>query len=202
MVEQPSLPGFETGSKVKDVLFFAVVPDAEAAFRIAQLTQRLRGEPRLKAKPLATNHLHISLHGIGGYARIPEGIATAAGKAATTIAVSPFEVRFDRVMSFRRKSGKRPLVLCSGVELTALTKFQQTLAMTMAKAGLGPTTRFNPHITLLYGEQGAYEEPIEPIGWTVREFALVDSLQDQTRHITLGRWPLRGWHSQRRPDQK
>jgi hypothetical protein len=33
-------------------------------------------------------------------------------------------------------------------------------------------------------------DPIAPIGWPVRDFALVLSLAGQSRHIHVGRWPL------------
>jgi RNA 2',3'-cyclic 3'-phosphodiesterase len=33
---------------------------------------------------------------------------------------------------------------------------------------------------------------IEPIGWTVREFVLIDSLLGKTRYDVKGCWSLRG----------
>jgi len=46
---------------------------------------------------------------------------------------------------------------------------------------------FTPHVTLWYGEREIAENPIEPIGWTVREFVLIHSLRG---HTCLARWPL------------
>jgi RNA 2',3'-cyclic 3'-phosphodiesterase len=46
---------------------------------------------------------------------------------------------------------------------------------------------FTPHVTLWYGERELAENPIEPIGWTVREFVLIRSLRD---HTHLACWPL------------
>jgi 2'-5' RNA ligase len=51
---------------------------------------------------------------------------------------------------------------------------------------------FTPHVTLLYDRRCIDEQPIEPVGWTVREFALVLSLIGKTQHVPLGRWQLRG----------
>jgi 2'-5' RNA ligase len=47
-------------------------------------------------------------------------------------------------------------------------------------------------MTLLYDDRSVAEQAVETIGWTAREFVLVHSLLGQTRHIPLGRWPLRG----------
>jgi RNA 2',3'-cyclic 3'-phosphodiesterase len=56
--------------------------------------------------------------------------------------------------------------------------------------GFKTRTDFTPHVTLLYGDGRIGEQSIDPIGWTVREFALVLSLIGKTKYIPLGRWPL------------
>ena len=48
-------------------------------------------------------------------------------------------------------------------------------------------TNFTPHVTLLYDARDVDEYPIEPIGWTVKEFVLIRSLNG---HKHLVRWPL------------
>jgi 2'-5' RNA ligase len=48
-------------------------------------------------------------------------------------------------------------------------------------------TNFTPHVTLLYDARDVDEYPIEPIGWTVKEFVLIRSLNG---HEHLVRWPL------------
>jgi 2'-5' RNA ligase len=47
---------------------------------------------------------------------------------------------------------------------------------------------FTPHVTLLYDKRSVEEQPIEPISWNVREFALIHSMNG---HTHLARWPLR-----------
>jgi RNA 2',3'-cyclic 3'-phosphodiesterase len=103
-------------------------------------------------------------------------------------------VVFDRVMSFRGKSGNRPLVLRGDDGLAALTAFQQVLGEAMMKAGLWRWAKpnYTPHVTQLYADRGIAEQVVERVGWTVREFVLVRSLLGQTRYIPLARWPLRG----------
>jgi 2'-5' RNA ligase len=49
------------------------------------------------------------------------------------------------------------------------------------------TTNFTPHVTLLYDARDVDEFPVEPIGWTVKEFVLIRSLNG---HEHLVRWPL------------
>jgi 2'-5' RNA ligase len=44
----------------------------------------------------------------------------------------------------------------------------------------------------MYGTLPIEEEIIEPIRWTVRDFALVHSVHRESRHIHLQRWPLCG----------
>jgi 2'-5' RNA ligase len=48
-------------------------------------------------------------------------------------------------------------------------------------------SEFTPHVTLLYGEHQAEENPVEPVGWTVKEFALIHSMRG---HFRIGSWRL------------
>lgn len=50
---------------------------------------------------------------------------------------------------------------------------------------------FEPHMTLLYRGQLIPEVVLdEPVGWTVRDFVLVHSLQGEGRHEHLCYWLL------------
>ena len=192
MSEQLSLAGFETAPQPTDRLFFAIFPDADAAARIARLARHLRGEHALRGRPLATERFHITLHHLGDYAGLPQDVVGVAAEAATTVATPEFNVVFDRVLSFSGRPGNRPFVLHGDDGLVALTAFQQALGWALRKAGLGRwvAPSFTPHVTLLYDDISVAERSIEPLDWTVREFALVHSLLGRTRHIPLARWPL------------
>ena len=192
MTGQLSFPGLDTAQPPTDRVFFAIFPDADAAARIARLAQHLRGEHGLKGKPLAPERLHVTLHHLGDYVGLPRGVVAAAREAAAAVVRPPFDVTFDRVVSFGG-SRNRPLVLCGGDGLAALTAFQQALGTAMAKAGLGrwAEPHFKPHVTLLYDNGGVAEQAVETIGWSVRQFVLVHSLLGQTRHVPLAHWPLR-----------
>jgi len=44
----------------------------------------------------------------------------------------------------------------------------------------------------MYGDPVPGAQPMDPIGWKPSELVLVHSLLGRARHVTLGRWPLRG----------
>ena len=167
-------------------LFLAAVPDAGTAERIHQLATVLKSAHRFGGKLIAPRLLHISLFALSA---LPEGQHSAAWEAAMDVRTQPFEVSFDRTASFRGRSGNRPFVLIGENGLRHLQSFRQMLAAAMARRGLRrlASTNFTPHVTLLYDAHGADEYPVEPIGWTVKEFVLVRSLNG---HEHLVRWPL------------
>src|SRR5580700_2676634 len=109
MPEQFSLMGTDPPPKLTDRLFFGIYPDAAVAAQIAQLAQRLRGEHGLKGKPLQIKHFHVTLHLVGDYAGLRPEIVRQALEAAAAVAMPPFRVAFDRVMSFSTRLGNRPL---------------------------------------------------------------------------------------------
>jgi RNA 2',3'-cyclic 3'-phosphodiesterase len=184
------LPGLEPSPEL-DFLFFALLPGAEEALQIVGLRERLLLERDLTGRRIATKRLHLSLHTVGAW----HGLSPAAVKAAKDVGDSfskpPFEVVFDRAMSF---AGERAFVLRAEAE-GAFTSFHHALGIEMKKAGIGRSvsSRFTPHLTLLYGDRMVTERSIEPIRWTVRDFVLVQSLRGrgQSKHVHLERWPLR-----------
>jgi len=177
-----------------DRLLFLIYPDLDAAARMAGCVPDLRAEYGLQGKSVSLDRLHITLNHLGDHAGLPRDMVALACEAAGTLAISPFDVVFDRVASFGGKPGNLPFVLRGGDGLAQLLDFQQRLAVAMSKTGsrLGKwaESNFTPHVTLLYDRQSIAERAIKPIRWTVREFVLVHSLQGQTRHVVLGRWPL------------
>ncbi len=177
----------------RHVLYFALLPDTVAAASIDELRQRLRAAHGLTARLRSRELLHLSLNGIGAFDALPEAIVSAAVRAGHAVRAAPFEVTFDRVMSFR--SGPlRPLVLRCRDGLAALTALHRALGVEMRRAGLrsGAGPVFTPHITLLYDESVVPHSPLDdPVGWSVREFVLLHSLHGGGRHIHVARWPLR-----------
>lgn len=173
-----------------DGLFFCLFPDPDTADRLASYAAQVCIRYRLSARPLAPERLHVSLLGFGPFPGLPPALVASVVEAAAAIVARPFEVTFDRAMSFLR--APRPLVLC-GAGVGELMAFRGLLGGAIEKRGLGrPRPGYMPHITLLYDTCGIEEHAIEPIRWTVREFVLVHSLLGQGRHIPLGRWRLEG----------
>ena len=184
--------------KPTDRLFFALFPSEDAIPHIVKTSQQLRDEHGLTGKSLVNDRLHVTLHHVGDYAGgLPNGVVEASQAVAATIAMPPFEVTFDRAMSFAGSPRNKPFVL-RGDEgraggLAALMAFQKSFYLAMCRAGLqGPraNAKFAPHVTLMYDSQGVAEQAIEPVCWSAHDFVLVHSLLGQTRHVHLGRWPL------------
>jgi 2'-5' RNA ligase len=111
--------------------------------------------------------------------------------AAEGVALDAFDARFDRVGSFAGRPGKHPFVLLGAGDTPGLGALHASLGARLAAAGLGRRERaFVPHVTLLYDARNVTVQPVDPLGWTVREFVLVHSLLGQTRYRVLGRWTL------------
>lgn len=177
-----------------DRLFFAIFPDAQAATCIARLAQRLRSERGLRGRPLATDRFHITLHHLGDFVGLPKDLIVLAGKAAKNVQAPPFDVTFDRAMSFSGRVSSRPFVLSGGEGVAALVAFQRDLGLSMCKAGLRKQVerRFTPHVTLLYDDRMVAAQALSPVSWIAREFVLVHSLLGRTQHVPLERWALNG----------
>lgn len=192
MPKQLSLAGFDGAPALADPLFFAIFPDGDAAERISQLARRLRREHGLKGRPLATERFHVTLHYLGDFIGLPQGIVDKAIAVATATAMPSFEVAFDRAASFSGRAGNRPFVLRGSDGVAALTSFRDVLATALKKAGLASRAipRYTPHVTLLYDGRCIAEQAIDKVSWTVREFVLVHSLVGQTLHVPLARLPM------------
>lgn len=166
-------------------LFLGAVPDRDARTKIDRLTGVLARAHGFGGKTIRPDCLHVSLLFLGGPS---DDLVRIARQAAVTAAahMPRFDVAFDRTVSFRGKRDKRPFVLIGDNGCRPLMSLRQRLV-----AALGPNhlarRDLTPHVTLWYGEPAADEYPIGPIGWTVREFMLIHSLDG---HTHLARWPL------------
>jgi 2'-5' RNA ligase len=163
-----------------DRLFFALRPDAAAAERIHALASRLREVHGLKGRPLALERLHVTLLFLGNHDGLPPPLLAFAARAAQALRHAPFELSFDRVMSFTRSNGNAPLVLCRDDGRTPLDTLRRQLGAEAAQS-------FKPHVTLLYDDRMLSLEEIAPISWTVTEVLLVRSLIGCGRHEVLSR---------------
>jgi RNA 2',3'-cyclic 3'-phosphodiesterase len=184
--QQLSLPGLAPSPEL-DFLFFALLPSAEDALQIVSLRERLLVERGLTGQSIIAERFHLSLHTVGAWHGLSRAAVTAAKEVGASFSKPRFEIVFDRAMSF---AGNRAFVLRAKSE-APFTSFHHALGIEMKKAGIGRsvTSRFTPHMTLLYGDRMVTERSIEPIHWTVREFVLVQSLRGRgrSRHTFLWR---------------
>lgn len=187
---QLGLPGFDPPTPT-DRLMFLLYPDRTTAERIGDAARVLKERLGLRGALLQTERLHVTLHHLGDYVGVPRDVVGKGVSAGDALTASPFEVKFDRAVSFANRPGANPFTLQGGEGLGALIGFQKALGETMAGAALRPDRSFTPHVTLLYDALIAPEQLIAPISWTVDRFALVQSKLGQTRHLILREWMLR-----------
>lgn len=169
-----------------DRLFFAVLPDADTAGRIAENAARWRADHGLTGKPLKAEHLHVTLCHVGDYgdSPTPEFMDSLAERAATLV-MPAFRAEFDHVMSFKNGA----FVLTGDESTIGLEILQQRLSDALDPTPR-PARRFTPHLTLLRDGRHVAEQAVERIGWTAREVVLVHSLLGQTTHRHVARIPL------------
>lgn len=165
-----------------DRLFFALRPDPAAAVRIHALALRLGDVYGLTGKPLALERLHVTLCFLGDHDGLPPPLLAMAGAMAEGLHAAPFELAFDRVMSFERK-GDAPLVLCRDDACAPLDALRRQLGADAAQG-------FKPHVTLRYDPKWISLQEVAPISWKVTEVLLIHSLIGRGRHEVLGRYPL------------
>src|SRR6201999_1397513 len=177
-------PRRKFGPSQKERIFFAATPDAATAARIYALAEKFKAEHGFTGNLILPEHLHVTLFHLGDWAALPEEIVNIASGAASQVNIPAFEVAFTRAESFRNRTGVYPFVLTGGKSASAWKPLHTALAMALKDAGLGGATRgdFQPHVTLTYDEVRVKPAAIDPIVWTVRDFALVHRQLGKTTH--------------------
>lgn len=175
-------------------VFFAALPDAATSARAREVTRDVRRRLELTATPIPSERLHVTLLSVGGFdGSCPPAVIDAAMRAAGTVSMAPFKVEFDRVASFSGSHGQRAVVLTGdGDGVAGFMRLKEALKHALMNAGLRLPRQpgSSPHLTMMYDENRTVDFTIEPIGWTVSRFVLVDSLVGQSRHMHLGQWSL------------
>lgn len=176
---------------VIDSLLVMLLPPAPEAEQVKNIRSLLVQQYRFKG--YVQDRPHVTLHHIGEYDGLPQSVVKTASEALASVKASPFEISFDRVMSFGHGKNS-PFVMRAGDDLAELSALRRQLGDALTKAGLcrHASTSFTPHMTLLYDEKIVPEQSINAVSWTVTEFVLVNSRQGKGQHIHLARFPLRG----------
>ena len=176
-------------------LFFALRPDEETAGRIAGVVAAAHEARGLHARLRPSAIFHITLYYVGYAPGEPDAeLLAQAGQAASEVVWPAFDLSFDRFASWGGAGvARHPFVLTGGQGLEAVRELRDALVERLAAHGLPRTAQdYEPHLTLRYDKRPAAAWEIELPGWRASEFVLVKSLQGQTRHEVIGRWPLQG----------
>jgi 2'-5' RNA ligase len=124
--------------------------------------------------------LHVSLAGVPS----PDLIPTASA-AAGAVRARPFKVAFNRLGTWGRGDGVRPIVLWGDEGVIGIERLHAVLEAALRRA---PPHAICPHMTLARDAAALPERIVGPITWWARDFVLVRSGGGRTE--VLGRWPL------------
>ncbi|MBP7453896.1 MAG: 2'-5' RNA ligase family protein [Ottowia sp.] len=172
-------------------LFFALLPAPEDAHRISEQAAVLRESLGLDERAVVgAQRLHVSLHSLGSHGAVPDSELSSALAAASQLKSSPFDVCFDRVLTYGRGETKA-LVLDSTAPMTALHAFHRQLGMALADAGMPAKRTFTPHMTLSrHDAEVPAQALVAPLCWCARRLVLIWSHVGRTRYELAGEWPL------------
>jgi len=185
--EQPSLFGFEAAPRDKHLILM-VYPDQQAKTAAQARARRYQVDNGLGGVVFKPDLMHITLGHFELWDEVPASLIERITRAASKVAMAPFQVSFDQIGGFTGN-----VVLRGGEGLKALETFHAALRHALAWEKLdGSHMNFTPHLTVVYGQPGAVVSAIEPVSWTVSEFALVISHHGKGRHEVLARYWLVG----------
>jgi 2'-5' RNA ligase len=172
--------------------FFALRPDSQAILFANRFVADVRARCGLVGRPIAPERLHVSLHPISVYEAQPEHAFAVARATAAKFTAAPFDVIFDRALSFRRNSERKPFVLGASKQshVEALKFLHQQLGSALRECGCPVEKSFTPHMTLLYDRQLVPEQRVNPVSWRVNEFVLIHSFVGLSHYEILGSWRL------------
>lgn len=164
----------------RNPLYVMAKPPAEVAARIAALPRNdpARG-PEL---------LHVTLLSLFDLHHAPPAWLPAVIAALDRFDGAPFPLAFDRI------ENRKAVTLRTRAVLAEARAFQAALVrhLLVEKAPMMLGTTPEPHVTINYHGDRLRAERIDPIGWTVGEILLIESVVGKATHIPHGRWPLKG----------
>jgi 2'-5' RNA ligase len=163
-------------------LFFAAQPDSETAQAIAAFAADLRRDHDLGGAVRPQELLHITLAFVGRTPGPPEQeVIDHALQAGAAVTARPFVVALNRVQKWT------PVVLVGDEGVVGIDLLHARLTRAL---GREPDPGFKAHMSLIWNSKPLAERAVPSIRFAVREFVLIHSIQGQSRHDVLGRWPL------------
>ena len=165
--------------RARNPLYIQAKPPSEVQAQIAALARNDPGRgPHL---------LHVTLTTLFDLHHAPPEWLPAVIAALDSFTAAPFPLAFDRI------ENRKAVTLRTRAPLTEARAFQAALLRHLlehrAPIMLGTTPE--PHVTINYAGDRLRAEKIAPIGWTVDEILLVESVVGKTTHVEHGRWRLR-----------
>ncbi|WP_348684037.1 2'-5' RNA ligase family protein [Acidovorax soli] len=196
--DQSLLPGIASAPGLHHHVFFAVLADADAGLKADRLCDQEMALRHLEGSKVRRERLHVTLVSLGWDAEFPAHKVGLARLAAAQVDAPAFTLRLDRCLSFQRRNARRPLVLCGhGAGVAGFLELHRSLYGALDSAfsgGAGAAhgvPSVTPHMTLIYSPSVVQPHPVEPVGWTVREFQLLYNLRGSPGpYRVLGRWTL------------
>lgn len=106
--------------------------------------------------------------------------------ALDSLEAPAFPLAFDRI------ENRKAVTLRTRAPLAEARAFQAALVRHLLehKAPIMLGTTPEPHVTINYRGDRLRAQKIAPIGWTVDEILLVESVVGKATHVEHGRWPL------------
>lgn len=175
-------------------LFFALVPAPPVVAAIQAARQALEaGLAPQRGGGVPDERLHLTLHWLGEWSRLPQALVDDACAVAARMRLSGFELRLDQAECFGH--AESIWVLRPSQPPRQLEELHRALAAALAarrvRVPVGPS--FAPHVTVRRRASVRFPpQPVPPVEWRVDRFALLQSLRTGagTRYRVLGEWPL------------
>jgi len=175
-------------------LFFALRPPPKMATELDRLRADIRRRMGLTGRAAPQRRLHVSLASLGAHAAIPEPLVRRAADAVSGLHAPAFALAFNRLGTWGRGAGARPVVLWGDDGVIGAELLHGTLRQALAAAGVrsGRSAEIAPHVTLWRDTRETPQRFVAPVGWRVEEFVLLAAIRGQGAHEVLGRWRLGG----------
>lgn len=164
-------------------VFFALWPDDATRSAISRATReavRASG-----GRPIAKDRLHLTVAFLGELT----GAGLDAARAVPPVSVGAFELTLDALGIWPES---KILWLAPTNPPEALGDLEAQLWDGLMERGFhGEERIYRPHVTLARRARPV-DAPVAPVGWPVRDLALIESFPDgrNVHYEVLQRWPL------------
>ena len=169
--------------RARNPLYVMAKPPPEVQAQIAALPRNDPGR--------GSDLPHVTLISLYDLHTAPPEWLPATIAALDGFVAEPFPLAFDRI------ENRKAVTLRTREPLAEARAFQKALVnhLLREKAPIMDGTTPEPHITINYRGDRLGSETLgkktSPIGWTVDEIILMESVVGKTMHVEHGRWPLR-----------